>query len=101
MPNSAIHKSRIIRLLKQYPSRLKEIFPPDRFADAAKAIKALQSSPHSWFIDGTLAENYRVTAKSDKYLGLDYLFEEEKTQSAEEAAATKPAQAADMYARTP
>jgi hypothetical protein len=58
-----IHKSRIIRLLKQHPSRMKEMFPPDRFDSAAQAIKALESSPHNWFIDGTLAENERVAAK--------------------------------------
>lgn len=64
MPNSVtIHKSRIIRLLKQHPTRINEIFPPGSFANATKAITALQLSPHNWFIDGTLAENERITAK--------------------------------------
>jgi hypothetical protein len=58
-----IHKSRIIRLLKQYPNRLREIFPAGRFTDATKAIRAIQLSPYEWFIDGTLAENERVAAK--------------------------------------
>jgi hypothetical protein len=61
-----IHKSRIIRLLRQYPDRLREIFPSARFTDAAKAIRVIQSSPYDWFIDGTLAENERTAAKVSK-----------------------------------
>jgi hypothetical protein len=62
--SNSIHKSQIIRFLKQHPSRMTEMFPPGRFASASQAVKALESSPHNWFIDGTLTENERVIAKT-------------------------------------
>jgi hypothetical protein len=63
MSNSVtIHESRI-RFLKQHPGRMMEMYPPDSFADAAKANKPPQSLPHNWFIDGTLRENERAASK--------------------------------------